>query len=110
MSLSQKDPDEVINITFDYSSKYSYVKHAVDADPDHVGPDPEVTVTLKGDTVDIPAMKVTSPIVLAAPNDNKVVISIQGGISGNQYNIRCTATTDTNEIIVVKDVLSVKTL
>lgn len=102
MALSAKDPAEKINVTFDYSSQFTSVNAAV--------PAPEVTVTVKGDSADIPAMKASSPIVLAAPNNNKVVISIQGGEANVEYDIRCTATTDTGEIIVVKDTFKVKNL
>jgi hypothetical protein len=95
MALSAKDPDEKINITFDFSSQYTSVTS------------PVVTVSLKGDTTDISSMKGSSAVIV---NLNKVVILIQGGEPGTQYDLRCQVTTDTSEVVVAKDVLSVKRL
>lgn len=101
MALSIKDPEEKVNVTFDYSSQYTSIKPS---------PPPVVTITLKGEDVDIPSMKASLPIILPPPNNNKVVITVQGGEDGQQYDIRCVATTNTDEVIVVKDVLTVKKL
>lgn len=95
MSLSIKDPAETLNITFDHSAFYTSVTS------------PVVTISLRDSLVDIPSMKVIGPTII---NNNQVIIPIQGGVSNTQYDVRCTAVTNTGETVVVKDVLTVKTL
>jgi hypothetical protein len=95
MGLSSKDPAEKINITFDFSTYYTEVTN------------PVVTITLKGDSTDIPDMKATAPVIIDL---TKVLLQIQGGETGTQYELRCTVDTDTGETVVAKDNLAVKRL
>jgi hypothetical protein len=43
-------------------------------------------------------------------NNNKVVIRIQNGENNKKYDLRCSVTTNTGEVVVAKDILTVKTL
>lgn len=95
MALSIKDPEEKIDITFDFSSQYTTVST------------PEVTISYADKLDDIPEMKVAGPVVV---DNNKVVLRIQGGTNGKKYDLRCKVTTNTTEIVVAKDVLVVKYL
>ena len=96
MALSNKDPEEKINVTFDFSTQFTTVTN------------PEVTVCLKGEEVAIPLMVDGAPVI--NPSNNKVIAAIQGGDNGSSYDVRCKVTTNTNETVVAKDVLIVKRL
>lgn len=88
-----KDPEERINITFDFSDQYKVVSN------------PAVKVCLENTLDDIPSMKL-SPAGFVSPNI--VVIQIGGGTPNTKYDIRCAVDTDTSEHIVLKDVLPVR--
>jgi hypothetical protein len=95
MALSSKDPVEKIDITFDFSNQYLTVT------------DPVVTVSNHGSMTDITSMKGSPATVV---NNNKVVIRIQNGENNKKYDLRCSVTTNTGEVVVAKDILTVKTL
>lgn len=95
MSLSPKDPEEKVNITFDFSANT----------PNPVT-NPVVTIALKDTDTDIPEMQASAPVI----SGNKVTFMCQGGTSGNQYDVKCFVDIDTGEKIAAKDILLVKKL
>jgi hypothetical protein len=94
MSLSSKDPAEKIIITFNFTAAAQALSN------------PEIFVSLKGTSVDIPSMKATGPVV----NGYLVSFMIQGGESGKSYDIKCLVDLANGEHVAAKDVLVVKTL
>jgi hypothetical protein len=96
MALTPKDPDEQINITFDYSGSNDKIT------------EPVITVSIKGTTTDIPAMKGT-PFITS--DGKKVVVKIIGGTNNQYYDLKCLAkTVTTGEVLAIKDTLHVKAL
>lgn len=94
MPLSPKDPEEKFNIIFDFSKYYSSITN------------PVVSCFTRGTLTNNPSMIESTSIY----SNNKVVCLIGGGEDGVKYDLRCKVDTNTNETVVIKDVLSVKVL
>lgn len=93
MALSNKDPREKVVITFDFTAVPETVSN------------PVVTITEKGDDVDLVDLKVDIPQVLS----NKIMQLFTGGEDGKQYTVSCLVdVVATGEKFIAKDTLNVK--
>lgn len=93
--LPSKDTEERVTLTFDFSSQTNFISS------------PTVTVSLVSGVDSSPEDILDTPPEVY--ENNKIIFRVKDGVSGCNYLLRVKIITETGDILIIADILPIRT-